>query len=65
MEYSEERTLNQLGDKLREEYREVIVDFIVLDKKSNKVLVQKRSKVRKLFPTSGNSPVGYLNPTKP
>jgi 8-oxo-dGTP pyrophosphatase MutT (NUDIX family) len=62
MEYDKERQLNELGDQLRKEYKEVIIDFIIYDTNEHKVLVQKRSMTRSLFPGEWEFPGGHLEP---
>lgn len=62
MEYDKERQLNELGDQLRKEYKEVIIDFIIHDTKKHKILVQKRATTRSLFPGAWEFPGGHLEP---
>ncbi len=62
MKYDKERQLNELGNELRKEYKEVIVDFIIQDGTSHKALVQKRSMTRNLFPGAWEFPGGHLEP---
>ncbi len=62
MEYDKERQLNELGDQLRKEYKEVIIDFIIHDTDEHKILVQKRSMTRSLFPGAWEFPGGHLEP---
>jgi len=62
MEYDKERQLNELGDQLREEYKEVIIDFIIHDTEKHKILVQKRAMTRSLFPGAWEFPGGHLEP---
>lgn len=64
MEYDKERGLNTLGDTLRKEYKEIIVDFIVYDAKVNTILVQKRSMTRNMFPGAWEFPGGHLEPNE-
>lgn len=61
MEYDKERQINDYGDKLRKEYKEVIVDFI-LHSTNQEILVQKRSLERNLFPGAWEFPGGHLEP---
>ncbi len=62
MEYDKERHLNKLGDDLRKEYKEIIIDFILHDTKGRKILVQKRAMTRSLFPGAWEFPGGHLEP---
>ena len=62
MEYDKEQQLNRLGDELRKEYKDVIVDFILHDTEDHKILVQKRSMTRNLFPGAWEFPGGHLEP---
>lgn len=62
MEYDKERRLNELGNQLRKEYKEVIIDFIIHDTEKHKILVQKRATTRSLFPGAWEFPGGHLEP---
>jgi|GEM_PF-2175237 hypothetical protein len=62
MEYDRERKLNKLGDDLRKEYKEIIVDFILHDAENHKILAQKRSETRTMFPGAWEFPGGHLEP---
>jgi 8-oxo-dGTP pyrophosphatase MutT (NUDIX family) len=62
MEYDKERQFNELGDQLRKEYKEVIIDFIIYSTDEHKILVQKRATTRSLFPGAWEFPGGHLEP---
>ncbi len=62
MEYDKEQQLNKLGDQLRKEYKEVIVDFIIHDTEKHKILIQKRATTRSMFPGAWEFPGGHLEP---
>lgn len=62
MQYDKEHQLNKLGEELSKEYKEIIVDFILHDADGHKVLVQKRSMTRSLFPGEWEFPGGHLEP---
>lgn len=64
MDYDKEQELNKLGEKLRKEYKEIIVDFIVYDEKADKILIQKRSLTRNMFPGEWEFPGGHLEPNE-
>lgn len=64
MNYDKEKMLEQLGDKLRKEYKEVIVDFVIYDEDANQILVQKRSLTRNMFPGAWEFPGGHLEPNE-
>jgi 8-oxo-dGTP pyrophosphatase MutT (NUDIX family) len=64
MNYTEEKELNDLGEKLRTEYREIIVDCIVYNQKTKKILTQKRSDNRRLFPGLWEFPGSLLEPNE-
>src|SRR5438876_874651 len=64
MEHDKEHQLNQLGENLRKEYKEVIVDFIIYDEDAGKILVQKRSLTRNVFPGAWEFPGGHLEPNE-
>lgn len=61
MEYEKERELIELTEKLRHEYQEVIVDFIIFNE-DKRILVQKRSASRHVFPNAWEFPGGHLEP---
>lgn len=62
MNYDKEQRLNKIGESLQREYKEVIVDFILHSRDDNKVLVQKRSMTRSMFPGAWDFPGGHLEP---
>lgn len=62
MEYSKEHWLNELGDNLRKEYKDIIVDFILYDTQNHQILIQKRSMTRTYFPDTWEFPGGHLEP---
>jgi 8-oxo-dGTP pyrophosphatase MutT (NUDIX family) len=62
MDYNQEKKLNILGEKLRREYREVIIDLIIFDEEKKQILVQKRSANRRLFPGAWEFPGGLFEP---
>ena len=64
MEYDKEKKLNQLGEKLRKEYKEVIVDFVIYDEDLGQIIVQKRSLTRHLFAGAWEFPGGHLEPNE-
>lgn len=64
MNYDKEKKLDQLGDELRKEYKEVIVDFVIYDEDAGQILVQKRSLTRNMFPGAWDFPGGHLEPNE-
>src|SRR3954464_12029007 len=64
MEYTKEQQLNQTGEGLIKEYKEVIVDFIIFNEDDNNILVQKRAPTRQLFPDAWEFPGGHLEPNE-
>lgn len=64
MNYDKEKKLDQLGDKLRKEYKDVIVDFVIYDEDAGQILIQKRSLTRNVFPGAWEFPGGHLEPNE-
>lgn len=62
MDYAHEVNLGDIENSLRKEYREAIIDFIVVDPKTKKILTQRRSADRRLFPGVWEFPGGLLQP---
>lgn len=60
MDYPHKINLKDIENSLRNEYREAIIDFIVVDPKTKKILTQKRSADRRLFPGVWEFPGGLL-----
>jgi ADP-ribose pyrophosphatase YjhB (NUDIX family) len=62
MDYLHEAAFKDIEKHLRAEYREVIIDFIIIDPKTNKILTQKRAADRRLFPGVWEFPGSLLQP---